>query len=1111
MPSPHAGPAADDAEYGDRSHRGDLLDGLNPAQLEAVTHGEGPLLVVAGAGSGKTRVLTHRIAHLIRDHGVSPFEVLAITFTNKAAGEMKERIGRLVGPVAQKMWVSTFHSACVRILRRDAGLLGYPSQFTIYDQADAVRLTGYVIRDLNIDPKRFPPRSVHATISAAKNEGLDVESYAERASVIHERRISEIYAEYQARLQRAGAMDFDDLLAVTVELFRAQPEVLDHYRRRFGNVLVDEYQDTNPVQNDLVMLLGEEHRNVCVVGDSDQCLPPGTEVRNPGGTIPIESVRVGDTVLGTLGGRELRPGTVTAVKEGRSEGWMALVHVAGRVLDGTPHHIVPARTEPIEGKHLVYLMYRADRGYRIGRTKGLRPSRKGGRDVGYRVRVNQEHADKLWVLRVCDSLAEAAYYEAWFAATYGLPTVCFHALDRDLALDDRRIQRLYDELDTETPAKRLMDDWLLHPDFPHHRPQNGARRQTLNLTMFSDIRGRRPGHRVQWSSNRTDVAERLTRAGVEVRGLGGERRGYRVETARTDYRDALELARRLADAGGLDIRRRMSVAGHVYDYTPLSHLREGMLVLVEGEDGRLVEAPVESVEYVHYSGPVYDLEVDGTHTYVADGVLVHNSVYRFRGADMRNILEFEETFPDATVVVLEQNYRSTQTILDAANAVITNNVGRKPKDLWTEAGRGDPIVRFQGEDEADEAQWVAHELARLHEGGTLRWSDMAVFYRTNAQSRVVEESFLRAGIPYRVVGGTRFYDRKEIKDALAYLRAVVNPTDEVSVKRVLNVPKRGVGDQTVGRLDAYARTHGIAFVDALRRWDDAGASPRSARGIEGFLDLVDQLDTELDDGPATLLERILERSGYDAELEASGTIEDESRRENLAELVGVAREFETVDEFLEQVSLVADTDQLPDSDDPGDTGVVLMTLHAAKGLEFPVVFLVGMEEGVFPHMRSLTEPAELEEERRLCYVGITRARERLYLSHAWCRSLHGSTQYNPPSRFLDEVPAELLEDSPASRSGRSRGSERRGGWESTSWAPRGRERAVDRATRPAPPQPSGADRLGIRVGDDVRHSAWGEGVVLLVEGAGDKAEAVVRFPSVGEKRLLLSWAPLEKL
>jgi DNA helicase-2/ATP-dependent DNA helicase PcrA len=733
-----------------------LLEGLNPAQYEAVTHGEGPLLVVAGAGSGKTRVLTHRIAHLIDAHRVSPFQVLAITFTNKAAGEMKERIGRLVGPVAEKMWVSTFHSACVRILRRDAQRLGYPSAFTIYDQADAVRLTGYVVRDLGLDPKRFPPRSVHAAISAAKNEGVDPAEYVERAAVIHERRIADVYTEYQSRLRRAGAMDFDDLLGVTVELLRREPEVLEHYRRRFAHVLVDEYQDTNPVQNDLVMLLGEEHRNVCVVGDLDQ------------------------------------------------------------------------------------------------------------------------------------------------------------------------------------------------------------------------------------------------------------------------------------------------------------------------------------------------------------------SIYAFRGADMRNLLEFESVFPDATVIVLEQNYRSTQTILDAANAVIAHNVGRKPKDLWTDTGAGERIVRFCGEDEADEAQWVAHRISSLHAGGDLRWSDMAVFYRTNAQSRVLEEHFLRAGIPYRVVGGTRFYDRREVKDALAYLKAVANPTDEVSVKRVLNVPKRGVGDQTVGRLDAYARAHGLSFLDALRRWDDAGVSARAARGIEGFLTLLDELATEVGDGPAALLERVLERTGYVAELEAERTIESEGRLENLAELVGVARDFETLDEFLEQVSLVADTDELPDPEDPSDTGVVLMTLHAAKGLEFQVVFMVGMEEGVFPHLRSLTEPAELEEERRLCYVGITRARERLFLSHAWCRTLHGATQYNPPSRFLSEIPADLIEEAGASRTA-ARTSARSGGWESTAWQPRGRERAVDRATRPAPPSPTGAHQLGLRVGDDVRHRTWGEGVVLHLEGSGDKAEAVVRFPSVGEKRLLLSWAPLEKV
>jgi len=488
------------------------------------------------------------------------------------------------------------------------------------------------------------------------------------------------------------------------------------------------------------------------------------------------------------------------------------------------------------------------------------------------------------------------------------------------------------------------------------------------------------------------------------------------------------------------------------------------------------------------------------------------SIYRFRGADIRNIVDFEHTFPDATVVVLEQNYRSTQRILDAANAVISNNVGRKPKDLWSDAGTGDPIVRFQGEDEGDESQWVAHKLSSLHAQGDMRWSDMAVFYRTNAQSRVMEEALMRAGIPYRVVGGPRFYDRKEVKDVLAYLKAVVNPTDEVSLKRVINVPKRGVGDQTVGRLEAYARAHELDFLAAARRWDDAGVAARSARGIEAFCDLLDELAAGVADGPAALLEAIVDRTGYRAELEADGTIEAEGRLENLAELVGVAGDFETVEEFLETVSLVADTDQLPDADDPGDTGVVLMTLHAAKGLEFPVVFMMGLEEGVFPHQRALTEPGELEEERRLCYVGITRAEQRLFVSHAWCRSLYGSTQYNPPSRFLTEIPAELVEEDPASRAGQtSRSSMRSGGWESTSWQPRGRDTAHERATRPAPAQTSGAHLLGLRIGDDVRHGKWGDGVILHMEGAGDKAEAVVRFPEVGEKRLLLAWAPLEKV
>ncbi|MGD9751345.1 MAG: DNA helicase PcrA, partial [Acidimicrobiia bacterium] len=741
-----------------------LLEGLNPAQREAVTHDGGPLLVIAGAGSGKTRVLTHRIAHLI-DNGVSPFEILAITFTNKAAGEMKHRVGQLIGPVAEKMWVSTFHAACVRILRRDVKALGYPSSFSIYDQADAVRLCGYVLRDLNLDAKKFPARSVHATISAAKNDGVGIDDYRDRAQGPFEKRIGEVYKEYQARLHQAGAMDFDDLLSVTVRLFREHPDVLYHYQQRFKHVLVDEYQDTNRVQNELVLLLGERHRNVFVVGDSDQ------------------------------------------------------------------------------------------------------------------------------------------------------------------------------------------------------------------------------------------------------------------------------------------------------------------------------------------------------------------SIYSFRAADIRNILEFEQAFPDATVVVLDQNYRSTQIILDAANAVIANNLSRKPKDLWTDQGRGDRIVRYHAEDEIDEAQWVGRELARLHESGTVRWDEIAVFYRTNAQSRVLEDQFMRGGIPYKVIGGTRFYDRREVKDALAYVKAIMNETDEVSVKRILNVPKRGIGDTTEGRLDAYARAHDLSFFGALRRVDDVGVSGRAVKAINAFVELMDHLQDVVADGPAALLEAILDRTGYVAELEAESTIDAEGRIENLAELVGVAQGFEDVDAFLEQVSLVADTDALTED----DSQVTLMTLHSAKGLEYPVVFLVGMEEGVFPHIRSIGEPEQIEEERRLAYVGITRARQRLFVSSAWTRMLFGSSQYNPPSRFLEEIPAELIEEAGVNRrtgrgrsgadpgAGRDRIVERAlagagtgGGGFGGQGATRGGN-SLERSARPAAPQPSNAHALGFRVGDDVRHPTFGEGVIIGIEGDGDKAVATVRFPAKGERQLLLSW------
>ena len=745
------------------------LDLLNPDQLDAVVHRGGPLLVVAGAGSGKTRVLTQRIAHLI-DEGMPPSSILAITFTNKAAEEMRHRVAELVGPVTRAMWVCTFHAACVRILRAHGDRLGYPRTFSIYDQADSQRLAGYVVRDLNLDAKRFPPRAAHGQISLWKNELISPQQAVERAANIFERKHADIYTDYQARLLKAGAMDFDDLLMKTVELFRDYPDVLAHYQQRFQHVLIDEYQDTNMAQNEIALRLAAEHEQITIVGDHDQ------------------------------------------------------------------------------------------------------------------------------------------------------------------------------------------------------------------------------------------------------------------------------------------------------------------------------------------------------------------SVYRFRGADLRNISQFEEAFDNVTTIVLDQNYRSTQAILDAANAVITNNPDRKDKQLWSELGTGERITRYHAEDEGDEATWVARTMQTLQGDASFMWKEMATFYRTNAQSRVIEESLMRFGIPYKVVGGTRFYDRREIKDAMAYLRAVANPADEVSVKRVLGVPKRGVGESSVAKLDALAARTGVNFVEAMRHANDAGLTGSAARGVESFVRLLDDLALRLDDAPGDLLQAALTDSGYLAELEAEGSVEAAGRLENLGELVGSAREFTRLDEFLEQVALVADTDDLDD-----DNRVVLMTLHSAKGLEFPAVFIVGMEEGVFPHSRAFTEPTELEEERRLAYVGITRAQQRLFLAHAWSRQLFGSTNYNPPSRFIDEIPAELI-DQIGAVSGRTtygRQSYRaRDEWadpppyrrvdrDDNGDADRHRERVVEAALiagqRNKQPSPSNSQLIGLRLGDDVEHPAFGEGVIIDIRGQDDKAEATIRFRDAGTKHLSLAWAPLKKL
>lgn len=741
-----------------------LLDGLNPQQREAVVHHGSPLLIVAGAGSGKTRVLTHRIAYLLGERGVQPQEILAITFTNKAAREMKDRVDALIGPRSAAMWVMTFHSACVRILRREAKRLGFPTSFSIYDQADSQRLMAMVCREMDLDPKRYPPRSFSAQVSNFKNELIDYETAADQAATHLERTLAEAYRNYQRRLTEAGAMDFDDLIMLTVTLLQIFPDVAEHYRRRWRHVMVDEYQDTNHAQYTLIREL------------------------------------VGSPELRTADGELVREGTVA-------------------------------------------------------------------------------------------------------------------------------------------PAE---------------------------LCVVGD----------------------------------------------------------------------------------------------------------------------------------AD-----QSIYAFRGATIRNILEFERDYPDARTILLEQNYRSTQTILSAANAVISRNESRKPKNLWSDQGAGPKIVGYVADNEHDEAMFVAQEVDKLADDEGVVPGQVAVFYRTNAASRVFEEIFIRTGLPYKVVGGVRFYERKEVRDLLAYLRVLSNPNDVVSLRRILNVPKRGIGDRAEAMVEAFASRERVSFWEGLRRADEApGMATRSLNAIKEFVALLDDLIVKAESmPPSELAQEVLESTGYRAELAASGDPQDESRLENLDEMISVASEFEEANpegvlvEFLEQVSLVADADQIP-ADDGGQGVVTLMTLHTAKGLEFPVVFLTGMEDGVFPHMRSLGEPKELEEERRLAYVGITRAEQRLYISRAAVRSSWGAPAFNPASRFVSEIPIELVD---------WRGDPAKSPWNAAT---------ARRESRSAPAKkPGGRQIPNLTPGDRVTHDQFGLGTVVSVDGVAEKTKVKIDFGSGGEKTLLLTYAPIEKL
>ena len=951
-----------------------LLEGLNDPQREAVVHGEGPLLILAGAGSGKTRVLTHRIARLVATGAARPSEILAITFTNKAAQEMRERVEALVGARTRAMWVMTFHAACARMLRADAHRLGYTRSFTIYDQADARRLTKRCIDELGVDPKRFTPAAIHHQISDAKNKLRDADAYGKLVGSFFEQTVADVYRLYESELHRMNAMDFDDLLVRAVNVLELFPEVRERYANAFRWVLVDEYQDTNAVQYRWLQLLAGEHRNLAVVGDDDQCLVEGTLVTMADGSKrPIERVREGDDVRSCYGRGNFRPARVTAVHRAVREEGVEIRMQSGRRLLSTPEHV-----------HFA--------GYQT----------YSGRDGSASIR--------------------------------------------------------------------------------HRR---------LTVTLCGDHRGRTTMHRLALFGY--DEAGRLALEGLGLRVRPARRgsHGWRYESATKSMRELARTVDRIGTVLDISVQCNARLGrqldstpqGNSLPFTSAASVRPGMVMFTEDGGYDLVD----SVEEVLLDGPVYDLDVEQTHNFVAEGLVTHNSVYSFRGADITNILEFEDSFPDAHVVKLEQNYRSTQTILSAANAVVVNNRGRKSKSLWTDLGQGDAIKVRELDDEHAEARFVAGEVERLVDEGCSR-SEIAVFYRTNAQSRVLEDTLVRAQIGYQVIGGTKFYERAEIRDAVAYLTLLVNPQDTGAFTRVANSPRRGLGQTSLARVIGWSNTMGISVWDAAADPEEVPSLGAAAvKALGRFMGTMRVLRERAESSPpvAELLEELLSETGYLEALEAERTIEAQGRLENLQELVEVAREYDgtaedpSLAEFLQQIALVADADTRRE-----DEGLVtLMTLHNAKGLEYPVVFMIGCEEGVFPHSRALDEGG-LEEERRLCYVGITRAKRSLYVSYARTRNVFGARSYGARSRFLDEVPAELTD---REERGLSPGARPR----ATVWG------EADEAAAP----------VAYRLGDDVRHAAFGVGKVIGVEPGGI---VVLHFRDHGDRKFVADLAPLSR-
>ncbi|MCL5407528.1 MAG: UvrD-helicase domain-containing protein [Patescibacteria group bacterium] len=973
----------------------DILENLNTEQKEAVITTEGPVLILAGAGSGKTKALTHRIAYLICEKKIHPENILAVTFTNKAAEEMASRVTKLLGisnskfQISKLPWLGTFHSICAKILRFNIQNLDYTRSFNIYDSDDSLSAVKHAMDVVGIDKKQYNPRVIRNYISGAKNELLNPQNYAKFSKGHFGEIVLKIYQQYQKDLKIANALDFDDLLFKTVELFEKFPAVLARYQDQFRYILIDEYQDTNFAQYRFSTLLAKKYQNICVVGDDFQCLSGKTKVLTSEGQKEIRLIKPKDKVICANGYGTTTKSEVSKVFKRNFKGKVWQIETkSGHMIEASSEHIFFSKWKLIKDSFFVYLMFRRDKGYRIGFTKSIRYGKKGHETAhGLQVRANQEKADRMWILKICKNLSEAKYYEAFFSSYYGIPTSIFFNQGRTMQIRQEHIDMLFKNIDTKKRAKNLLEDLDLKWDFPHHRPQavtleftqKYQGRQFITLNMFGEDRlgQQRPwhAHRVRITTTDPRLREKFENMGFATR---MDKRSWRIETSRKDYSEALVLAEKLAGINSLDIIKsaRLTDSKTSFDFMPVSNLRPGMVIPVL-RNGKIVEDEIIGINCRMTNEVLYDLDIENLHNYIAEGVVVHNSIYGFRGANFKNILDFEKDYPKAKIIKMEQNYRSTKKIIASAQCVIEKNCVRSKKTLWTDNEDGIAPTVFEARSEKEEAEFILDEVEALKMLGG--YNQFVILYRTNAQSRIFEEALMQKGIPYRLIGALRFYERREIKDILAYLKLILNPTDRVAQKRIINVPPRGIGEKS--QIDKN--------------------NPKVLK----FLEMIEELrQTSKKIKVSELIDLVALKSTYKNWI-LDGTEEGEGRWENIEELKSVAASAENLESFLEQVTLVSDIDNLDRSTD----AITLMTLHNAKGLEFPIVFMVGMEEGLFPHANSLMEPAELEEERRLCYVGITRARKRLYFSYACSRLLYGSIQANMPSRFLSEISEELLE------------------------------------------------------------------------------------------------------